>query len=140
MLVICKDHSNIFGDLKNRSSKTHIIDICTDFIKDTSRSLKSALDCVAKIYSSVIRYNEILSTSSSADILNDSHFFARASKIGNVFEDLFEKEIPRALNNIFSALSPDTNESPTNMGEIISNIQKIAISVSKTTNLYLNEG
>jgi len=147
ILSVCNERTTAFGDPKNEKAKSEIIDICVKCIKEINSLLEVALEQINIIYQSVIKYNELGSTPlykksgtySSADIFTYSYFFTLANEIGNVFEDIFEKNIPDAINEVLNGLDFDKDSTYLKMSAVTSSTKKIANTVSKATKFYFNE-
>ena len=147
MLSACNEWTTAFGEPKNEKAKSEIIDLCVKGIKQLNSLSESALDQINVIYQSVMKFNEFGSTPyfkksgvySSADIFTNSYFFTLANEIGNIFEDLFEKDIPNALNDVLNGLDIDKDGASLKISVVISNVKKIANYVSKATKFYFNE-
>ena len=143
----CSARINSFGEIKGKTDGAEMIDICARYIKEANSIYDSALNCINVIYCSVIRYNELgstplyksASTYSPTDIFTYSFFFTLANEIGNVFEDVYEKDIQNALNNIVSGLNIDNDGDKIDAKVVISGIKQIANFVSKATKFYFNE-
>lgn len=146
-LSVCKRETDIFGELKNEKSKSDIIEHCVTFAKEINSFSNSALDQINIIYQSILKYSEYGSTplykrsgaKLSSDIFTYSYFFTLANEIGNVFEDIFEKDIPDASNEVLNGLDIDRDGAHLRMSIVISSIRKIANTVSKATKFYFNE-
>lgn len=147
IINICNERKNMFGAPKDEIARVETVDLCFKKLKSINEFAQKSLDAVLTIYSSVLKYNELASTPlynktgtySSADIFSSSYFFTLANEIGNVFEDLFEADVPRTLNNIVEGLDLDSNGEKVNMNLVIANAKIIANIVSKATNYYLKE-
>ena len=147
IIRVCDERMNMFGAPKDERSRAEAVDICFKKLKKINELTQNALDAVLIIYSSVLKYNELASTPpykktgtySSADIFSSSYFFALANEIGNVFEDLFESDVPSLINCIIEGLDLDNDGADINMSTVASSSRNIANSVSKATNYYLKE-
>lgn len=147
ILSVCNERTTAFGDPKNEKAKSEIIDICVKCIKEINSFSEHALEQINIIYRSVIKYNELgstplykkSSTYSSADIFTYSYFFTLANEIGNVFEDIYEKDIPNAINEVLNGLDIDGNGTYLKMSVVTSSVKKIANTVLKATKFYFNE-
>lgn len=147
ILDACLSKTNSFGEPNSEMAKSEIINISVKCIKEINTLLDSALECVNVIYRSMIKYNELGSTPiykssrdySSEDIFAHSYFFSLANEIGNVFEDLYEKEVPKVLNEALNGLDIDNDGAQIKVSVITASIKKIAASVSKATKFYFSE-
>ena len=147
IISVCNDRKNMFGSSKDEKARAETLDLCVKKLKAINALSQSALDSVLTIYTSVMKFNELGSTPhstkttgySSEDIISYSYFFTLANKIGNVFEDLFESDLPKLLNGIVEGLDLDNNGTRINMNSVIANTKSITNSVSKATNYYLKE-
>ena len=146
-LSLCKEQTDIFGEPKNEKSKSEIIDRCIKFANQINSFSNSALYQINIIYQSILKYSEYGSTplykrsgaKLSSDIFTYSYFFTLANEIGNVFEDIFEKDIPSAINEALKGLDIDRDGANLKMSTVTSSIRKIANTVSKATKFYFNE-
>ena len=129
MLDACSVRTTAFGEPKNDKAKCEIVETCVKYIKQINALSDEALGCVGIIYRSIIKYNELWNTP----------YFSLANEIGNVFEDLYEKDVPQALNDALTALDIDNDGAQIKVNSVTLSVKKIANSVSKATKFYFNE-
>ena len=138
IIGICTERRNTFGDVRDERAGREILDMCFSRVEKINSISNEVLDQVLTIYNSVMKYSEI--GGSAIGSFSTSYFFSAASEIGRAFEMLFEREVKAALNGIIDGLDLDGNGTNVNIHAVVSNAAKIAISVSKATKFYFEEG